>query len=276
MKKKTAVISGASGFLGTHLHKQLEAEGYTVVPIPRKTLQDFTALQGFLRWTRPAVIYHLSAYGNMAHQEDIGEMVKANYLNTYNLLLASKDIAYQAFINVSTSSVTLPKETFYSATKAGAEHLVDAFVNTFDKPIVNFRPYSIYGEGEADFRFIPTVFRSCLTGEPMTLAPIAEHDWVYVDDVVHELISCAEAIGMSELFEAYECGTGTATDNRTVVDLIEKITGKKANITKEKELRSFDNLSWKAEDTNWSMTSLEDGLQKTYQFYKERYERKSL
>ena len=175
-----------------------------------------------------------------------------------NLLCATRDIPYKSFTFVSTSSVLLPVETFYSATKAGAERLCQAYKDQYRKPISIVRPYSIYGIGEAPFRFIPTVFRSCMTGEPMTLDPEPVHDWVYVTDFVKRLLTAPTGIS--------EVGTGIGTSNSIVVKLIEQITGKKANITHTKRMREFDNRIWVAKNESQSFVKLEEGLQKYYEY----------
>jgi nucleoside-diphosphate-sugar epimerase len=259
------LVTGSSGFLGTHLVDALQKRGDEVVKIPHKFLDDPLELEVLCLFEEPFdYIFHLAAYGNMIHQQEMTKIFMANLWGTFDLLKATKDIPYKAFINISTSSVNLPHQTMYSVTKRGAEELCKAFVNEYAKPIVSIRPFSIYGPGEASHRFIPTVFRSCMNGEPMTLSPDGVHDWTYIDDMVKTMIGAAEAVAMSEIFDTIECGTGVATTNRQVVDLIEKITGKKANITGVGIPRAFDRGDWKAEDVNKDFIQLEEGLQKYY------------
>jgi nucleoside-diphosphate-sugar epimerase len=261
------LITGASGFIGSHLTAFLKNQLHTVIPMPRDVFLDPRHLEPFVKGTQPDVIIHLASYGNMTHQQDDPEMVSVNLAGTFNLLQASKEVPYDAFINVSSSSVLLEHETMYSATKAGAERLCRAFVHEYNKPIVTLRPFSVYGEHEADFRFIPTVFRSCLSGEEMTLAPDPVHDWIYIDDFVKAIWDCAkEAENVQG--KSLDIGTGIATTNQVVVDLIEKITGKKAKIKIQDSLRPFDSGEWRA-DAPWdkNMVSLEDGLKRYYKWY---------
>lgn len=259
-----ALISGKNGFIGGHLTVRLEQLGYKVEGIPRELLKKPDLLKRYFEEIEPDYIFHLAAYGNHSNQKDEQEIFETNVIGTYNMLEESKDINYKAFVNFSTSSVNLSVQTLYSSTKRIGEIFANCYAKT--KPIVSIRPYSVYGEGEADFRFIPTVFRSCLTQEQMILAPNAVHDWVYVGDLVNEVIKYAD-----ELRNAIgEFGTGIGTTNKRVVEIIEEITGKKANIKGNLQLRLFDNSNWISKSTGQTI-SLEEGLKKTYEYYKERY-----
>ena len=268
-----ALISGSSGFVGRHLIEALQKKGYAVGGIPRSIYYNHIALKDYFMLMKPDYIFHLAAYGNMAHQSEIMEMINANITGTLNMLFASADVNYKAFVNVSTSSVLLPHETFYSATKAAGERLCKAFVDKYNKPIVSIRPYSLYGEGEAEFRFIPTVFRSCLDGEEMKLDPNPVHDWVYVGDFVNFLIKNAE---IAEKLEGatINFGTGKGTTNKQVVELIELLTGKKANIKEEEMMREFDNNEWVSEDIGETI-SLPNGLNKVYEYYQQRSQKEN-
>ena len=267
MVKTKALISGGNGFIGTHLREALRERDIEIHLLPRKFLySDTSELSTYLSVIEPDYIYHLAAYVNHYTQRDPGNTLMGNIFTTYNLLEASKALPYKAFINVSSSSVLLPHETMYSATKAGAERLCRAYACEYEKPIITVRPYSVYGPGEADFRFIPTVFRSCMTGEPMTLAPDAVHDWIYVGTFAYVLagIETIRDIDNKEI----NVGTGIATTNEEVVTMIEKITGKKANITNRTPMRSFDTYSWVSDAPLYNATKLYDGLQSIYEEYK--------
>jgi nucleoside-diphosphate-sugar epimerase len=265
MVKTKALISGGNGFIGTHLQKALRERDIEVHLLPRKHLYGSSSdLETYLSVIEPDYIYHLAAYGNHYQQENEELTILANYFGTWNLLSASNKLPYKAFINVSSSSVLLPTETFYSATKAGAERLCRAFVQKYDKPIVTVRPYSVYGPDEAEHRFIPTVFRSCLLGEPMTLAPDAVHDWVYVEDFIKELLIAA---GQAKRLKGkeIEIGTGIGTTNKRIVSNIESITGKKAKIIEHKQLRQFDTKDWVSKRRMLDNVLMQDGLERIYE-----------
>jgi nucleoside-diphosphate-sugar epimerase len=255
------LITGSGGFIGSHLISSLESFNTDIFKLPHKLLQEPLDLEKQIKEFKPDVIYHLSAYGNMGNQKDEAEILSANIGGTWNLLQATKDLQYKLFINFSTSSVLLPHQTMYSATKLGAEALCKAFVDEYKKPIVTVRPYSIYGDGEAEFRFIPTVIRSLLYGETMELTSESRHDWVFVDDLVNSLI------GLTPGF--VNLGTGYSYSNIDIVRKLELISGRKLKFT-EKKLRSFDTREWVCPE-HTVISDIDQGLLKTYLYYVKRF-----
>ncbi len=265
------LISGSHSFIGNHLVKTLKERDAEVHYLDRSDLYIAPAnLTEIIFNIRPDYIYLLHAYGNHYQQTDIQQTVMANYFATFNVLNSSSLYDYKGLVYVSSSSVLQDKETFYSATKAGAERLCRAYQGQ-GKPISIVRPFSVYGPGEADFRFIPTVFRSCLTGEAMDLDPNAYHDWIYVESFVDALLS------VKDTNKTFNIRTGIQSSNQAIVDMIEVITAKKANIRSRKQLRKFDSKEWKTGDSKeayvWQnkYMNLEKGLIKYYEYYKEKY-----
>lgn len=165
--------------------------------------------------------------------------------------------------------VLLP-QTAYACTKAAFTQLSRMYY------ALNIRPFSVYGPQEKDTRFIPTVIRSCITQEPMILDPNAKHDWIFCDDLIDGMILMSLKYQLLK-GTSVNLGTGIQTDNRTVVDIIEELTGKKANIIKTLELRKGDSPDWRADitrakDLGWApKTNIVRGLEKTVKFYEDRY-----
>lgn len=270
-----ALVSGASGFIGKHLVQFLKEQGITVIKLPREVFNDPRHLEPFVKGSTPIdYIFHLASYGNHYHQQDAAEMVQVNYAGTFNLLTATKDINYKAFINVSTSSTLLPYETLYSATKAGGERLVRAFAFEKHKPVLTVRPYSVYGVGEAPFRFIPKVFDSCFRHSELSLTPDPVHDWIYVTDFVKAMWDACQSLEESgwKPIPEVNVGTGKMTSNKEVVKLIEKISGKTAHTVIQPNMRSYDSMEWVA-DAPWDkdMIQLEEGLKLYHEWYIKEY-----
>lgn len=268
---KIALVTGLNGFVGQHLKQALEKKKITVIGIPHDMFYTYEeALPRLIEQYPPDYIFHLASYGNMIDHQDDDGIIAANLYGTYKLLQATRHINYRAFINISTSSVLLSYQTLYSATKFGAEKLAEAIANKYEKPIVSVRPFSLYGEGEQETHLIPRIFRSCLFGEPLRLAPDPKHDWVYVKDFVQALIAIAISSDLPS--EPVQVGTGHAISNGSVLNYIERITGRAANLVDEIAPREYDTQDWFAHPKNgyvfYSLTSLKDGLQKVYESYK--------
>lgn len=236
------LVSGSSGFIGQRIMKYFNHP----VSIPRyKYIEQY---KEFFSHLYSKVIIHFAAYGNHYYQDDLNEMVQANILNTYNILEALKGTYYEKFYNISTSSVTLKKQTYYSITKFCGEQLAGMYKN-----VVNIRPYSVYGEGEASHRFIPTIISHLKSGELMQLDENACHDWIYVDDFIEAMFS-----GYTEI------GTGIKTTNLEVVKMLEEISGLKLNYKPER-LREYDNEDWVSPSGVPFKTSLFNGLKRVYE-----------
>lgn len=239
-----SLISGINGFAGRHLADRLLHEGHKVAGIPRDLLLDAGALKEFIEEASPDYIFHLAAYGNSYDHSQDDEIFLSNVFKTYILLSASLEIPYKAFINVSTSSVTLPKMTMYSGTKLAGEALAKTFAGVYKKPIITVRPYSITGIGEQENHLIPTLIRSCLDGEEMPFVPDPMHDFINVADFVNALYMVSQKI---EGYKEIPIGTGYQYANQQVKALVERVTGKKANIKEVDSLRSYDNHRWVAD-----------------------------
>jgi nucleoside-diphosphate-sugar epimerase len=256
MQKTRVLVSGSGGFIGSHLVSSLKE--LDVFTLPHRVLTSPLELTKIVKDFNPEMIYHLAAFGQMSNQKDDQEIFNANLVGTFNLLQATKDIPYKALVYFSTSSVLLPYQTMYSATKLGGEALCKAFMDEYKKPIVVVRPFSIYGDGEAEFRFIPTVIKSLLYDEHMELASQARHDWVHVDDFIDTLLN-VKVPGFINL------GTGYSYSNLEIVRKLEFLSGKKLNYT-EKKLRSFDTKDWVC-PTNSVVSNINEGLLKTFNYY---------
>lgn len=220
--------TGLNGFIGKHLSRRIL--GITGIPheeIPTTHIQDFGRF------------FFLSSYGNMANQRDAASIIQANLTDPVDVLTRSLEIKYDSFIFVSTSSVTLPVQTVYSRAKLATEEICQAFID-LKKPICIVRPYSVTGVGEQSRHLIPTAIRSCLYGEKMRLVEAPVHDYVDVEDFVDGMIM------LSDLRQrgVFEIGTGRGYTNKRVVEIVEEVTGKRANVEVVPVMRDYDTPDW--------------------------------
>jgi len=256
-----SIVSGASGFIGKHLCRRLEQLKHEVVRLKQWDTYD----KSF------DYFFHLAGYGNHSHLTNINEIKKANIDLLWVYLQNTKNIDYKAFVNFSTSSVTLPVQTMYSATKKAGEELCKVFSDEYKKPIISIRPYSIFGPGEADFRFIPTVIRSIVQNEELRLDPSPAHDWMYVEDFVNAVIFCTEYYTKITQW-AIPVGTGLQTTNNRIVRIISKIMRVTPQIEYIENMRGYDTHRWVADTRifRWDTRSLEEGLRETIDFYQKK------
>lgn len=264
-----------SGFISSHLQDYLKQSSHRVEVVHHAQAVNPQTYQKDIDY-----IFYLAGYGNHYHQRNnLDDTFKANVFDLFVALKLSQAVLYKAFVYVSTSSVTLPTQTMYSGTKAATEKLILGYARQTNKPVISVRPYSVFGEREADFRFIPTVVRSTLRGEKFKLATKPRHDWIYVKDLVRGMVVCAEN---AEPLRGYwiELGTGNDISNGNVVHNIRQILKKEPKYEQVDSLRDYDSGVWMA-DTRVAEEigfkpeyTFSKALRKTVEYYEAIYSRK--
>ena len=256
------IVVAGGGFISSHLVKRLEKEGNQVKVIhhtdkPKKIKAN--------------CLFYLFSYGNHYHQKALLSSFKANLIDYYKLICDNDCIV----VYFSTSSVILPVQTHYSTSKYLGERLGLWWAKKFKKPIIVIRPYSVYGPGEADFRFIPTVCKSLIKGENLRICQ-AWHDWIYIDDLIDGVLTALKNIRRTA-GKIVPVGTGKHYSNFSILERLRKISGKEVKLEKM-EKRPYDNKGWVANSSflrsmGWKPKhSIDEGLKKTFEFYKKKYE----
>lgn len=307
LPQKIAVVTGGGGFIGSHLVKRLLRDHFSVHVISKHTtklhrlssvmsyitvhtigLNDQDTLKKILRKISPSHIYHLAAHGSYSHQIDFDEMTAVNIYGTLNLLTASRDILYKAFVHTGSSSEygfkshpmkeidVLEPISFYAATKASATLLCQVFARQYHKPIVVLRPFSVYGPEEEPSRFIPTIISRVLANIPIQITPKDQRrDFIYIDDVIDAFVRAG--VSASQFSgNIFNIGTGREYTNDEVVKMLLKVVGKSVPVEKGAyPPRMWDTPHWVADISlskkhlDWkSRISLSDGLVRTYNWMK--------
>lgn len=287
MSEKIALISGFNGFIGTNLGFVLQQNGYKVAPLPRAVLSNPVHLMQFMLEASPTHVFHLASYGGHYNQADVDEIVTTNYLKTYFLLKASEQSGVENFINFSSSSVygtqdyalredsPLLTNTFYGATKIGAEYLTRSYSQQGTMKTVNIRPFSVYGEYEAKHRLIPTIIDSIVNQKVLTLFEKPVHDWIYIEDFLDGVMVAVDNIDILN-GKSLNIGTGIQYTNKQIYDLLVNIIGKEPLEVEVKDSdRSYDtDQSWVADisllrSLGWTKkVAISTGLTNTYEYYK--------
>lgn len=276
MKSKEKVLLVGGGFISGHLEHYLKGEDFKVSVIHHNQIntRHYNPFSGYDH------IVYLAAYGNHSFQNlEINKTLQANILDVNNTLNRLKSTRLQSFVYISTSSVTLKKQTMYSATKLVGEQLVKNAKLDKHFPGVIVRPYSVYGEGEDHRRFIPTVIRNMMRGQQFELAPHPRHDWIHVQDMV-EGITLVMMNAKKYPGKVFEIGTGIDFSNLAVVAQLEMIMRKKAKWERKDKQRTYDTgTEWKMNDLSmaeyfhWEpQIKLADGLERTYEHFRKEYQ----
>jgi dTDP-glucose 4,6-dehydratase len=232
MSSKKILITGADGFIGSHLTEELVKQGYKVRAftyynsfnslgwldiLPKNIVNELEVFSGDIRdpnGVRESVkgvdeIYHLAALIAIPfsyHSPD--SYVDTNIKGTLNILQAARDIETSRVLITSTSEVygtaqyvpidekhPLQGQSPYSATKIGADRLAESFYRSFNTPITIVRPFNTYGPRQSARAVIPTIITQLLAGkEEVKLGSLTPtRDFNYVKDTVNGFIQIAKS-----------------------------------------------------------------------------------
>jgi dTDP-glucose 4,6-dehydratase len=223
--------------------------------------------------------------------EGASEFVATNVEGTRVLLDAMRDVPVERFILISSSEVYGTAETDpmdeehplnprspYAATKAGADRLAYAYRATYELPIVIVRPFNNYGPRQHPEKVIPRFVIQALEDKPLTVHGdgSASRDWLYVDDDAEAIEALIEADLDKVAGEVINLATGVDVSVSRIADLVLEELGKPASLkdfVRERpgQVRRHVGSTEKAERLlGWrARTSLEDGLGRTVQWYRE-------
>ena len=255
---KTILVTGAGGFIGSHLTETLVKAGARVRAFVRynsradwgllsflspETRREVEVLAGDLRdleAIRQATqgvshVFHLGALVAIPYSYvHPVEVVETNVIGALNLLLAAREMGVARVVHTSTSEVygtalrvpmdeshPLHGQSPYSASKIGADKLAESFYRSFDLPVVTLRPFNTYGPRQSARAVIPTIIAQALTQPAIQLGNLdAKRDLTYVSDTIAGYLLVAETPGVEG--ETFNLGTGSEIK---IVELAQEITG---------------------------------------------------
>ena len=266
-RKQVIAITGSHGFVASSLAKLISLK-----PVPRELLHNVNALINY--FSSVDTIIHTAVYGNYNFQEGDRKTFRVNVDYTFNVLEAAKKAGVKNFLYFSSSyelgtkkvamheEMVARPETLYGITKACGTQLTRYFSKYFNTAII--RPFSIMGVGEQECHLIPTLIRSCLYGEKMKFVLDPVHDFININDICSGIMAILKNMkGFKG--EIFHVGYGKQYTNQEVLEIVEKITGKKANIEIVGRIRYYDSSFWMADNTKikslgWEPTK---GLERT-------------
>jgi dolichol-phosphate mannosyltransferase len=268
---KRVVITGASGFVGANLARELVRQGHTVELLLREgyfdwrvkdmaadvqttivNLSDLAAVRRVMQQTKPDWIFHLAVYGAYPTQTDWKQMVETNIVGTYNLLKAAREVGFEAFINTGSSSeygykTSAPSEddltepnSDYAISKVAATLKCGLVGRSENLPVCTLRLYSVFGPFEEPTRLLPALAINGLKGTlPPLVNPSVARDFVYVDDVVEAYIAAAKNAARFP-GHVFNVGSGIQT---TLADAVEAARSE-FRISEQPEWGSMPSRSW--------------------------------
>lgn len=311
-KNKSVVITGAGGFIGSHLaellvkyckhvrvlvHYNSRSDEGMLELIPRSIHKELEIVFGDLRDPFAMrklvkgrdVVFHLGAliaipYSYIASSS----YVNTNILGTLNILEACRAEGVFRVVHTSTSEVygtaqytpidekhPLQGQSPYSASKIGADKLVESYYRSFKLPVVTVRPFNTYGPRQSARAVIPTIVTQALAGGSIRLGLLTPvRDMTYVKDTCEgflALAECNKAVG-----KVINLGTGEAYSIGDIVETIGHILGRRLKVEMDKSrirpessevLKLLSDNSLCRRLTSWNPRfTLRRGLQKVIQY----------
>jgi NAD dependent epimerase/dehydratase len=262
-QSRSVFVSGAGGFIGSHLVEALVAAGARVRAMLRyssradrgnleyldkRVLDEIEIIRGDIRDPHfmlqalegQEIVFHLAAliaipYSYIAPSE----YVAANVTGTVNVLESARRNGVTRFLQTSTSEVygtaqfrpineshPLVGQSPYSASKIGADKLAESFYRSFDLPVVTVRPFNTYGPRQSARAVVPTILAQLLSGcDRLQLGSIdPERDLTHARDTAAGMLALAACDEAVGL--TVNLGSGSALTIGQIAEKCMSITGK--------------------------------------------------
>ena len=263
---RRALVTGAGGFIGSHLAEALVREGASVRAfirynsrndhgaldsLPRETLAGIEVHAGDVRDPESAaravvgtdVVFHLAAQVAIPYSYvEPRTFFETNVIGTLNIAQACREAEVEHLVHTSTSEIygtaqevpmtehhPVSGQSPYAASKIGADQLVFSFYRSYGLPVTILRPFNTYGPRQSARAVIPTIVTQMLASDTVRLGSLTpRRDLTYVADTVSGFIAAAAA--RDAIGETVQLGTGNDVSVGELVDEIAALLGRSVAI----------------------------------------------
>lgn len=261
---RRVLVTGADGFLGSHLAEALVRENAEVTALAlynafdrhgwldevdgevrssmrlvRGDIRDGAAMHRLAEGHD--VVFHLAALIGIPYSYDSAQSyIDVNVTGTLNILEAARAHEVGRVVHTSTSEVygtaqtqpipeshPLVAQSPYAASKIAADKLAESYALAFDLPVAILRPFNTYGPRQSERAVIPTVIRQALDPACDAISvgdTTPTRDFNYIADSVAAFLAVGDADGL-DYGRAYNSGTGVAVSVAAMIELVRAATG---------------------------------------------------
>ena len=262
--KRSVFVTGADGFIGSHLVEKLVAEGAEVtalaqynssgsngwlddlpvdvigkVSIHRGDIRDSGTMHNLIEGQQ--IVFHLAALIAIPYSYSAPQSyMDVNATGTLNVLEACRRHGVGRIVQTSTSEVygtaqtkpiaedhPLQAQSPYAASKIAADMLAQSYARSFDLPVIILRPFNTYGPRQSERAVIPTVIRQALDPECESIRigdTSPKRDFCFVGDTVNAFIAAGGSDTLAR-GEPYNAGTGRMESVGDMIEIVRKLTG---------------------------------------------------
>jgi len=269
MPNEKILVTGADGFIGSHLVERLVCDGFSVKafvqynsfnswgwldnisPDIKKGLEIFSGDVRDPFGVKAAMadchtVMHLASLIAIPYSYHSPQAyVETNVVGTLNVLQAAREIGVERVIHTSTSEVygtaqyvpinemhPVQGQSPYSATKIAADQMAFSYYTSFNLPVITLRPFNTYGPRQSARAVIPSIIIQILKGErKIKLGALSPtRDFSYVDDTVAAFIS---ALGSNDFGQVMNLGSNFEISIADTASLISQLIGSEIIITQD-------------------------------------------
>jgi nucleoside-diphosphate-sugar epimerase len=251
--KNRALVTGATGFIGSNLVKKLVAVGWHVDAVVRpssdlRMISDFkfavniiefdgdiNQLNSILELSRPDVVFHAASLFLSNHSSNqVQQLIESNIHFGVQLLEAMDHAGVKLFVNTSTVWEHYHGDEYnpvnlYAATKKAFQQLQQFYIEAKGLRAITLKLFDTYGPGDIRPKILNLLIKAAKDDQPIGLTPGEQKlDFVHIDDVVETYLLAANRL-MTEkvsVHEIYGVGTGSVVTLKDIVKLLEEILDK--------------------------------------------------
>ena len=267
---KRVLVTGAGGFIGSHLVELLLTRGARVralvnynsfnfrgwlersplidqIDVVRGDIRDSHLCERFTR--DQEIVFHLAALIAIPYSYSAPDSyADTNIKGTLNMCHAALQAGVHRYIQLSTSEVygtaryvpidelhPLQPQSPYAASKAGADAIAYSFHRSYDLPLVIARPFNTYGPRQSSRAIIPTIITQLIANpnEVRLGDTAASRDFTYVEDTCRGLADLAESDGAAG--ETFNIGSNSEITIKGLFEMIAEIMGVEAKIVSDSD-----------------------------------------
>lgn len=304
----SGLVTGGTGFLGSHLVRRLLSDGWDVAVMARPS-SDVRRIQHELGSIRLLyadllerdslvqlagldhidVVFHLAAVGlHERTPRPAYEVVKTNVMGTLNALMVADESGIARVVHCGTGleygagsllseSALLRPASVYASSKAAAWLLAESLCRERSIELVSVRPFTVYGPDDSEWSLVGSLVKAAIDGAELDLTEGRQRrDFVFVEDVVEALLAAATVPSLDG--EVFNISTGCETSVRAAAELVLELADGEGGVAfgarpyRAHELWESSGDPSKARDRlQWSAaTSLRDGLARTISYERRR------
>lgn len=298
------LVTGGTGFIGSHLVERLLNENYNVILLKRSFSNTWRINHLFDEFSNQLVlldvdlvdledvfskysidgVFHLATYYNKRPTfDEINPMAESNLLFPINIINLAVKYGVKYFINTGTfmeytlndeqlvSSYDLDPKIFYSATKISFEEILKYFEANYDIKASTLKIYSPFGDKDEVSKIIPYLINNTLNNQEISINyPDNKLNLVYVDDIVSAFVKVMQNILKFNKYEVFDVANNVSYTLGEICHFIENyIKNGEISTMKGFSVGNIPNIKYN-EKISWKPEiGIEEGLKRTIEYYRE-------